>query len=178
MASSVAARLAALSKDLGKLDATLVKVAGKIVVDELRTQADRDTGGDGRLSGFGRKGAYLDTDLRPITRGVRIVPAKRTYATWLIVEAGANPHTIGGKHGKITGKGAVAKRKARADAIASGARGAFSGATPLRTPWGPRYRLTKPTSSPAKHTWQRAAERGLDAAAAAVRDEFHKVVSG
>lgn len=171
-------RLADLSKDLHGLEKTAVKAAAKAVTKALEQQAARDTGGDRRLSGFKKKAVVLGVQEQPIGNGVRLSPDKRTYGQWLIVEAGAEPHFVSGKHGKITGKGAVAKRKARADALASGSKGAFSGAKPLRTPWGPRYRTTRKSSSPAKSTWTKGRDRGRTEAVDAVRDEFHKAVGG
>lgn len=177
--TAAAARLAKVSAGLKVLDKRIVKVAAKAVHDAIDVQVVKDTGGDGRLSGYGAKAATLVVGEKPITNGIRLQPPGRgVYGQFLIVEAGADPHRVAAKGVKFTGKGAVAKRKAQAAARESGARGAFSGAKPLRTPWGPRYRLTRPVSSPAKRTWTKGVEAGRQDAVEAAREELAKILAG
>lgn len=85
------------------------------------------------------------------------------YGPMGLLEYGAGKHEISAKLGGVTyNKGRGARKRAlqqRNLDIAFGATGLFSGATPLRTPMGPRFRVYSHPGSPAKKTFTRAVKK-------------------
>lgn len=180
MAGGAARRLEQLSKNLKDVDKVIVKTAGTAVTQALQKRVNADTGGDGRMSGFGKKAKRLNVDVKPVAgqaTGVRITPARSQAGQWTILDQGAKPHDVIAKGAPIKGKGAKRARRQRDLNVAFGAKGAFAGVKPLRTPFGPRYRASN-VRSPAKGTWSRAAQSGIDDAVKQIRDEFHRKVQG
>jgi hypothetical protein len=163
--SSAAARLNSLSKHLGDLDRTLVKTAGGVVSDALADRVARDTGGDSRLSGFGKRAKNLAVDVKPLGEaGVRLSPKRGQAGQWAILNTGAKPHDVvarGLKGGRRTARGGG--RVGRVKPLYLG---------------GNRFALrVHNVRSPAKHTWDRARDQSIPKAVEAVRREFHKAVN-
>jgi hypothetical protein len=159
--SSAAARLARLSRNLGDLDKVMVKTAGDVVTKALLAKVAQDTGGDRRMSGFGKRGSALDVDVKPLGTGVRITPARRQAGMWSILNTGAKPHDV-------VAKGAPGGRRRRGG----------KGAKALSLGGGRFAVRVHNVRSPAKHTWIKARDKSVPEAAKAVRDEFHKAVNG
>lgn len=85
------------------------------------------------------------------------------YGPMGLLEYGAGKHEITANLGSVKyDKGRGARKRAliqrRLD-VAYGAKGLFSGATPLRTPQGPRFRVANHPGMRAKQTFSKAAEK-------------------
>lgn len=85
------------------------------------------------------------------------------YGPMGLLEYGAGKHEISAKLGAVTyNKGRGARKRAlqqRNLDLAYSAVGLYSGARPLRTPLGPRFRVYNHPGSPAKKTFTRAVEK-------------------
>lgn len=81
-----------------------------------------------------------------------------------LLEYGAVKHDITSKLGAVNySKGRAARKRAlqqRNLDIAYGAKGLFSGTRPLRTPYGPRYRVNDHPGARPKKTFTRGVEKG------------------
>lgn len=78
---------------------------------------------------------------------------------WGLIENGSPAHEILPSFERITGKGAKRARQQRALDITFGARGVFAGRKPLKTPYGPRFRVRMPKvagKKPWAKGWRRA----------------------
>jgi hypothetical protein len=88
---------------------------------------------------------------------------------WGLIEYGSPPHEITAALGAIQyKKGKRARSYAlnqRSLDIAFGARGLFSGTTPLRTPYGPRYRVRNHPGTKGKQPFKKGLEAKKDDAA-------------
>jgi hypothetical protein len=128
------------------------------VTNSARDEIRKDSGGDMVLSGMGAKvGARYD-----IKGGDNPTALIRATGPLHILESDTSQHIIlPGGVGRAQGRSRVARRAAKQDlynALFGGSVG--SGATPLRTPYGPRYRVNHPGTT-GKKTWSRAIERAI-----------------
>lgn len=164
-AANVSRRLARLSQSLGAFDRVVVRVVGESIVDALEEQAARDTGGDRRMSGMGKRGGALGVDTRPLSNpvGVRITPKRRQSGMWAIVSSGRSGFTVQAKARRKRQKG-TGRSASRARAMRIGDGGGWAVG-----PWhvgGTR----------GKGTWSKGVEAGLDGAHDKVLAEFRRVV--
>ena len=125
-----------------------------------------------------RSGSF--TGIRPETHKLKIwFDMKGTYnptallvarGPWGLIEYGSPEHEITAALGKVQyekgkkGARAYALRQRSLD-IAYGGAGLFSGATPLRTPEGPRYRVRKHPGFKGKEPFKKGLEAKKDDAA-------------
>lgn len=82
------------------------------------------------------------------------------YGPFGLLEYGAFRHEIIAKNPELAAMKRGAKKKrvmaARYEAITAGKRGAFSGSLPLRTPYGPRYRIPMHPGAKGKQSFSKA----------------------
>lgn len=85
------------------------------------------------------------------------------YGPMGLLEYGAGKHEITSRLGAVqSGKGRGSRKRALAQRnfdIVFGARGAFAGTTPMRTPYGPRYRVKNHPGARPKKTFTRGVEK-------------------
>lgn len=85
------------------------------------------------------------------------------YGPMGLLEYGGKPHLVTSKNAELSGmKRGAAKRRLVAKrelAINFGDRGAFSGSTPLRTPYGPRYSVLLKRGAKPKKTFSQAVDK-------------------
>lgn len=150
-------KLSQLSADLsGERQRALTQRVANLARKDALEVAARDAGADRRLSNWKRAG----------TLGVKVEMTGATAATitptpsgpWKVLTEGAAAHTETAKLSKITGRGSKVRRSARKTGIASGTAGAFAGERPLKTPYGPRYKVKIPHTR-GKQTWDKAATK-------------------
>lgn len=93
---TASARLRQTSARFRSLPEQLVRVGADALNESIMQQLRADTGGDQRLSGFGRRGKKMATTTR-ISGGGRIASAviRARGPQWAIVEKGADPHLVG-----------------------------------------------------------------------------------
>lgn len=165
MATSAAARLARLTRDLGQIDQVIVRTAGEIVADALTKQLNRDTGGDQALSGIAKGRYRMAIDITPLRNpaGVRIRPKGKQSGMWTLLDSGRSGYTVSARARRK--RHATTKRgSSRARAMRIGGGGWATG------PW-------HVGGTSGRHTWTRGRDAGLSAAIDAVRVELHRVVS-
>lgn len=130
----------------------------------LESELAAAVGSDGRMHNVGSKatkrvgGAKLAVsyDIKGINNPTGLI---RAVGPWGLIENGSPAHEIIPKAAAIKGKGAKQARQQQALNVVFRARGAFAGRQPLRTPFGPRYRIQMPKvagKQPWKKGWQRA----------------------
>lgn len=133
-------------------DRKSVEAAALFTVRIARAAIQAGSGGDNRLSNVGR-GARVGA--RYDVRGTQN-PTALVYATGPLhlLDNPTRPHQITPKVKKGRSR---ASRAAFYNAIFGG-EGGFGSARPLRTPYGPRYRVQHPGTK-GKRTWQRSIDR-------------------
>lgn len=94
-ASDLATKMTAAAYAIGKVNRTAVQAAAQTYKDVLLVQAARDTGGDLRLSKWGRRGIRLGVgyDVRGYENATAAVRA-RPQGPWKVLEHGSTPHVI------------------------------------------------------------------------------------
>lgn len=127
---------------------------GTAAKKDALTAAAKDVGADLAMSNWKRAklGARFDV-VGDDTVKVKPTPS----GPWKVITDGAGSHEVSAKLGRIKGRGASLRRNERNFNQAFGVRGVgvYSGATPLSTPFGPRYRV-RVAKSRGKGTWDDA----------------------
>ncbi|HXR42986.1 MAG TPA: hypothetical protein VN738_11310 [Acidothermaceae bacterium] len=100
--------------------------------------------------------ARFDVKTSGAARAFALVQAN---GPWQIIESDTRPHVILPKKiGRITGRGSKrANREAVFNRVFGGSGAHYPGAKPLRTPYGPRYRVQHPGTK-GRHPWRTAVE--------------------
>lgn len=143
---------AALPESMGKATAD----AALMVTSSARDAIRAATGGDSRLSGMGNARVGARFTMRDKTTA--LVSATGPMQ---IIESDTKAHVILPKGiGSGFGRSKAGRRAAKQSLYDALFGGTYSGVKPLRTPWGPRYRVSHPGTK-GKHTWANA----IDAAA-------------
>jgi len=112
-ASELAAKLQKATQAIGKANRSAVQAAAQTYKDNLLLQAARDTGGDLRLSRWGRRGLRLGVwyDVKGYENATALIKA-RPAGPWKVMEYGAAPHQIAPRRrrgrGRRSGGGALA----------------------------------------------------------------------
>lgn len=133
----------------GKHQAEIMRRLGVEAKKDATKATAKDVGSDLAMSNWKR--AKL-TSKYEVEGNTRVTLTPTPSGPWKVITEGAGAHEVSAKHGKIVGRGAKRARKQRDLDVAFGAKGAWSGAKPLRTPYGPRYRVKIPKTR-GKGTW-------------------------
>lgn len=164
-----------------------VEAAALQLTLEARKNITAATGGDSRLSGVGKRGNAKVGARYTIRRDnpenpTAIVSAEGPLQ---IVERDTKPHgEIPRSVGRLTARpdGVVDRsRAARHDAkqrlyeALFGVSGGFAGATPLSTPYGPRFRVSHPGTK-GKHPFERAVDSQSPLLPSVFQNEIHRAV--
>lgn len=139
-------------------DRKSVEAAALFTVRMARASIRAGSGGDSRLSNVGRNGARVGAryDIQGARNPTALV---RATGPLHLLDNPTKPHQITAKVKKGRSR---ASRSAFYNAIFGGD-GGFANTTPMRTPYGPRYRVNHPGTK-GKQTWKRA----VDAASPAI----------
>jgi len=148
----------AMASDLPAAMGKATASAALEVTNTVRGEIRSDSGGDMVLSGMAAKvGARYD--VKGASHPVALI---RATGPLHILESDTDAHPILPKGvGRAKGRTKVARRQAKQDlynALFGGSVG--SGATPLRTPYGPRYRVNHPGTT-GKKTWSRGIAKAI-----------------
>lgn len=148
----------AMAADLPNAMSAATAQAALVVTNTVRAEITQDSGGDNVLSGMGAKvGARFD--VRPGSEPTALI---RATGPLQILESDTQPHGIlPAGVGRAQGRTKAARRAAKQglyDALFGGSYG--SGTKPLRTPYGPRYRVSHPGTS-GKRTWSRGIDKAI-----------------
>lgn len=149
---TASARLRQTSARIRSLPEQLVRVGADALKESITDQLRRDSGGDAKLSGFGRRGRKMATNTR-ISGGGRIASAviKARGPQWAILEKGTDAHLVGRRR---DGKGGLHMNAGRG----------------WRTgPW-------RVSGSPAKRTFSKGVERGRRPAVSAMAERKRQVI--
>ena len=127
-----------------------ISKAALLATTAARASIAAGSGGDSRLSNVGRGGANVGArfDVKPGTGGATALV--RATGPLQLLDNPTSPHQIMTKVRKGRSK---ASRGAFYEALFGGS-GGFSGMKPLRTPYGPRYRVKHPGTSGKRTFWR------------------------
>lgn len=150
-----AMNMAFLASDMDRMTTDATKSAALTVTREVRAAIARDSGGDSKLSGVpGRVGASFT-----VGGGGHPTALIKASGPMQLIESDTQSHTILAKGvGRTKGRSKAARQQAKQslyDAL-FGSTG-YSGARPLRTPYGPRFKVTHPGTT-GKKTWSKAVD--------------------
>jgi hypothetical protein len=136
-ASELAMKMQKAAFAMGKANRQAVQSAAQVYKERALLSAARDTGGDLRLSKWGRRGIKLGVgyDVRGYENATAIIKA-RPAGPWKVMEYGAAPHVIGPKR----------RRRGRG--------GSFLSFGPDEVRRGP----VQHPGTPGKETWSRGVE--------------------
>lgn len=151
-------QMTALVGNFQDADRSAVSEAGllakRLHLDELR----KATGGDLRMSGVGSEPGAKVGARYDVLSGDKGAVVKATGPVHLL-EHPSKAHTIIPKQVGRGSKGRGSKR-ANKQALYDALFGSkYAGAKPLKTPWGPRYRVEHPGVRNPKKPWQRGFRR-------------------
>ena len=174
VAGKVAKQMAKVAAEVKKAESVAVKNAAleakKIHLAEIRAAS----GGDLHLSGVGKSGARLGVSFSVKGAGKDTTALVRATGPLHLLEHKSRSHTILPRGvGRARGRGAAARRAAKQDlysALFGG--GGFSGATPLNTPFGPRFRVNHPGVQNPRRPWKRGAVKAVPMVTRKVRSAF------
>jgi len=140
----------AIARKVEEFGAYWCRHSGDLVAQQITNQLRADTGGDGRLSNA-RLGP---ADVRvKATAKAAYIKNSGSKVVWAWLEEGTGTHTISPK-----GRGRGRRRA-------------------LRTPYGPRARVTVSGMKP-KQTWTKGNERGMAAAERDATYQFGRMLGG
>lgn len=169
----VLSQMTSLVSNFQSADREAVSEAGllakRIHLDELR----KATGGDLRMSGVGSEpGAKVGARYDVLSGGKGTV-VKATGPAHLL-EHPVKPHMI---IPKKTGRGAKGRgsRRENKQALYNALFGSqWAGVKPLKTPWGPRYRVEHPGVRNPRKPWERGFKRSVPVIKRTVEQKFGK----
>lgn len=150
-----------MAADLPKAMGAATGAAALEVTNTVRNEIRKDSGGDMVLSGMAAKvGARYD--VKDMLGNGNPTALIRATGPLHILESDTDQHLILPKGvGRAQGRTKAARRAAKQslyDALFGGSFGAD--ATPLRTPYGPRMRVSHPGTT-GKKTWSRGIARAI-----------------
>lgn len=155
--SQLSAQLDRVGKAIEDSKTPALKAATTVMTVSIVKYRDNAVGSDGRMSHVKNGKLGVKTTVLESSGTVEAI------GPWQLIEFDTRAHQETGKLPKIGGRGATRARKQRDLNIAFGATGAFSGVRPLRTPFGPRYRVQHPGTK-GKHPFRKGVEAGEPAA--------------
>jgi len=148
-----AMQMAILAGDMPRMTSEATSQAALLVTREVRAAIARDSGGDSKLSGVpARVGASFT-----VGGGAHPTALVKASGPMQLIESDTQQHTILAKGvGRTKGRSKAARRQAKQNLYDAlfGSTG-YSGVRPLRTPYGPRFKVTHPGTS-GKKTWAKA----------------------
>lgn len=130
-----------------------IKAGSKVTKAVIVKAMQGAVGADLRMSNWKRGGGKINVGYTLDLKSNNLSSLFRPRGPIGAVETGTRPHEITATLGKITGKGAKRAKQQRVFDIVFGATGTFAGAKPLRTPYGPRYRVIHHPGTRGKHPW-------------------------
>lgn len=145
----------------GMIEQATVEATSKaalIVTNSARDQIRTASGGDNVLSHVGKRGSRVGArfDVKGTHNPTALV---RAFGPLQLIERDTKPHTIlPAGVGRATGRSKGARRAAKQELFNALFGGSFSArgskAVPLRTPYGPRYRVQHPGTT-GKHPFEK-----------------------
>lgn len=172
-----ALKLDALARDLqGRYSVAAVNKGALAAKNAINAQLGRKIPSR-RLRNVGKNGSKLSVryDVRGEKNPTALV---RAIGPWQIIEDGTKPHIILPKSVGKGGRGKAGKRAAK-HALYSALFGSsgFSGSHPLRTPYGPRFKVNHPGTS-GKHPWRDGASAAKKVAPKAMAAQAQADIRG
>lgn len=167
----VASQMASLVSNFTGADRSAVSEAGllakRIQIDELR----KATGGDLRMSGVGSEpGAKVSARYDVLSGGKGVVVKARGPVH--LLERPSKPHTIIPKQVGRGARGRGAKR-ANKQALYNALFGSqYAGVKPLKTPYGPRFRVNHPGVKNPRKPWERGFKRAVPVIDRTVKQKY------
>ena len=153
-AAQVALRMTKLTREVrGASDTAVTRAAfdaKKIIEREIRSVAP-----SGRLRNVGSSGAKIGVryNVKGATNPTALV---RAYGPIHLIENPIQPHTIIPRGvGRARGRTRAARRQAKQDLYNALFGSQYAGVKPLRTPYGPRYRVRHPGVRRSSGPWKR-----------------------
>jgi hypothetical protein len=104
-ASELAMKLQKAGEVIGKANRDAVQSAAQVYKERLLASAARDTGGDLRLSKWGRRGLRVGVgyDVKGSENATALIKG-RPQGPWKVLEYGAAPHSIGPRNRRRRGR--------------------------------------------------------------------------
>lgn len=158
--AQVARRMAVVGLEVQKANRTATDRAAFAAKNIIAAEIQKASGGDNRLSGVGSApGARVG--VRYDVKGTRNPTALvRAIGPLHLLENPTRAHVIIPKAtGRSKGRTKDARRAAKQELYSALFGGQYAGQKPMRTPYGPRYRVNHPGTSNPRRPWAKGLER-------------------